>query len=139
MVSAYRLISQSAALQPTTKSRPLCKFSIKLVDRYAWNLTSTRTQYKKLGMETALTELDVRLLLPSTPELQATQATVYANSTKACLDVKGCVGVTVWDFWDPVSWVPSAFPGYGDATLFEASFKRKPAYYAVSDLLRSYA
>lgn len=89
-------------------------------------------------METAITELDVRLELPSTAEKQAAQATIYSDSVKACVDVDECVGVTVWDFWDPVSWVPETFPGNGDADLLDANFTRKPAYYAISDMLRTY-
>lgn len=94
--------------------------------------------FNKLGLETALTELDVRIQLPDSSALQAQQADVYVNSTKACLDAKDCVGVTVWDFWDPVSWVPDTFPGFGNADIWDANFTKKPTYYAVSDLLRSY-
>ncbi|KAJ4361045.1 uncharacterized protein N0V89_001614 [Didymosphaeria variabile] len=94
--------------------------------------------FSRLGVETALTELDVRLQLPDNSTAQALQAQVYADSTKACLDADDCVGVTVWDFWDPVSWVPDTFPGYGNADIWDANFTKKPAYYAISDLLRSY-
>jgi endo-1,4-beta-xylanase len=92
--------------------------------------------YSSIGMDTALTELDVRLALPGNASTEAIQAEVYANATRACVDEKKCVGVTVWDFWDPVSWVPETFPGNGDATLWRESFERKPAYYAVADVLR---
>ncbi|KAF2712941.1 glycoside hydrolase family 10 protein [Pleomassaria siparia CBS 279.74] len=92
--------------------------------------------FTKLGLETALTELDVRVDLPDTAAKQKTQADVYAASVKACVDEESCVGVTVWDFWDPVSWVPSTFPGYGNACLWDDALKRKPAYYAISDMLR---
>lgn len=95
--------------------------------------------FTSLGLETALTELDVRTQLPDTAALQATQATNYADSVRACVDEKRCVGVTVWDFWDPVSWVPSTFPGQGDADLYDANFTRKPAYYAVADVLKAAA
>lgn len=95
--------------------------------------------FNKLGVETALTELDVRIQLPDNATTQALQGAVYANSTKACLDAKDCVGVTVWDFWDPVSWVPDTFPGFGNACVWDKDFKKKPAYYAISDLLREYA
>jgi endo-1,4-beta-xylanase len=61
---------------------------------------------------------------------------VYANATRACVDEKRCVGVTVWDFWDPVSWVPEAFPGNGEATLWAENWRRKPAYDAVAEVLR---
>ncbi|KAH7135864.1 glycoside hydrolase superfamily [Dendryphion nanum] len=94
--------------------------------------------FEALGVETALTELDVRTPVPSNATLVAQQASVYAASVKACVDSKDCVGVTVWDFWDPVSWVPETFPGFGEATLFDVNLKRKPAYYAISDMLREY-
>jgi endo-1,4-beta-xylanase len=99
--------------------------------------TANMAMYNKLGVEVALTELDVRLPLPSDATKMAAQATAYADSVRACKDAKKCVGVTVWDFWDPVSWVPSTFPGNGDADLLDANFTRKPAYYAVSDVLRA--
>jgi len=91
--------------------------------------------YTSLGLETALTELDVRTNLPDDATKQATQAKNYADSVRACVDEKRCVGVTVWDFWDPVSWVPSTFPGQGDADLYNTNFSRKPAYAAVVDVL----
>lgn len=99
------------------------------------NVTAALDLFEKLGMETALTELDVRQALPDSPEQQAQQAVVYAASVKACVDTKHCVGVTVWDFWDPVSWVPSTFPGFGNACIWDENFNKKPAYYAISDML----
>ncbi|KAF2125827.1 glycoside hydrolase family 10 protein [Dothidotthia symphoricarpi CBS 119687] len=90
------------------------------------------------GLETAITELDVRTTLPDSPEKQATQAKNYADSVKACVDEKRCVGVTVWDFWDPASWVPSTFPGQGNADLWDENFQKKPAYWAIADMLMGY-
>jgi endo-1,4-beta-xylanase len=101
------------------------------------DVRNSQALFTSLGFETALTELDVRLALPGNASTEAVQAQVYANATRACVDEKRCVGVTVWDFWDPVSWVPETFPGNGDATLYRANFERKPAYYAVADVLRS--
>ena len=95
--------------------------------------------YTSLGLETALTELDVRTALPDDTTKQATQAKNYADSVRACVDEELCVGVTVWDFWDPVSWVPSTFPGQGNATLYNSDFSRKSAYYAVADVLKAAA
>ncbi|KAF2837759.1 glycoside hydrolase family 10 protein [Patellaria atrata CBS 101060] len=92
-----------------------------------------------LGVEIAVTELDIRTELPSTPEKEETQAQNYADTVKACVDVQGCVGVTVWDFYDPYSWVPGVFEGEGDATLYRESFERKPAWWAVAEVLDSAA
>jgi endo-1,4-beta-xylanase len=95
--------------------------------------------YTSLGLETALTELDVRTELPEDAEKQATQAKNYADAVKACVDEEGCVGVTVWDFWDAVSWVPGTFPGTGNATLFDVDFNKRPAYDAVAEVLKGAA
>ncbi|CAI6333109.1 unnamed protein product [Periconia digitata] len=98
-------------------------------------VSAALTLFDDLKLETALTELDVRILLPDSPEKQELQAEVYTNATKACVDVAECVGVTVWDFWDPVSWVPESFPGYGNACLLDDDLQRKPAYYAIEKML----
>lgn len=92
--------------------------------------------FTSLGLETAFTELDVRTALPDSAEKQAMQAKNYADSVKACVDEERCVGVTVWDFWDPVSWVPSTFPGNGNACLWDEKFGKKPAYWAIADVLK---
>ncbi|KAH7047506.1 glycoside hydrolase superfamily [Macrophomina phaseolina] len=92
--------------------------------------------FASLGVEVAVTELDVRVELPNSAAETAQQAVDYAESVRACVDVDACVGVTVWDFYDPLSWVPSTFPGQGDATLFWANYTRKPAWYSVADVLK---
>lgn len=58
--------------------------------------------FTALGVEVAITELDIRMKLPSTDALIAQQKKDYATSTSACVAVKGCVGITVWDFDDKV-------------------------------------
>ncbi|KAF2001699.1 glycoside hydrolase family 10 protein [Amniculicola lignicola CBS 123094] len=106
----------------------------------SYNETSASiAQFNKLGMEVAITELDVRLALPDTAEKSEAQAKVYADTVKACVDAKDCVGVTVWDFWDPVSWVPETFPGNGNACLWTEGFVKKPAYYAIQKVFQDAA
>jgi len=56
-----------------------------------------------MGLDVAITELDVRLQEPENATNLASQSEVYKNTTGACLQVKRCVGITVWDFYDPVS------------------------------------
>ena len=51
--------------------------------------------------------------LPATPALLEQQKKDYETVVSACKAVRGCVGVTVWDFTDKYSWVPSTFPGQG--------------------------
>jgi endo-1,4-beta-xylanase len=104
------------------------------------SLASVLNSFTALGVEVAYTELDIRFSsLPATASGYAQQATDYVNVVGACLDVAKCVGVTVWDFDDKYSWVPSTFSGQGEACLFWQNLTAKPAYSAVSSLLASAA
>ncbi|KAG8903104.1 hypothetical protein FRC00_000324, partial [Tulasnella sp. 408] len=99
------------------------------------NVASNVARFVNLGLEFAFTELDIRMTLPVTDALLATQATNYATITSACVDNSGCVGITVWDTSDDYSWVPSTFSGQGAALLFDSNKNPKPAYKAVADVL----
>ena len=70
--------------------------------------------FTNLGVEVALTELDIRFatLPPSPADLQQ-QKKDYQTVIAACKEVPRCIGVTVWDWTDKYSWVPSTFPGQG--------------------------
>jgi endo-1,4-beta-xylanase len=92
-------------------------------------------RFANLGLDVAITELDVRMQLPSDATKLATQATYYRNVTNACLAVTRCVGITTWGYTDKYSWVPSTFPGEGAALLVDENFQVKPAYTAVHDAL----
>ncbi|KAJ9629448.1 hypothetical protein H2203_001822 [Taxawa tesnikishii (nom. ined.)] len=70
------------------------------------------------NISVAVTELDVRTTTPATAANQQQQVTDYYNTVNACANVARCVGVTVWDFDDTYSWVPSTFAGQGYADLF---------------------
>lgn len=56
-----------------------------------------------LGVEVAITELDVKFntLPPDAAGLEQ-QKRDYEAIVSACAEVKGCMGVTVWDFTDKV-------------------------------------
>ena len=92
-------------------------------------------RFANLGLDVAITELDVRMQLPSDATKLATQATYYRNVTNACLAVTRCVGITTWGYTDKYSWIPSTFPGEGAALLVDQNFQVKPAYTAVHDAL----
>lgn len=103
--------------------------------------------FAALGLEFAITELDIRMELPATVELYEQQKTDFYTVVSACMQVEQRVGVTVWDWTDKVcipalrahyslchddlaqqySWIPSSFPGYGDACPWDANYVRKPA------------
>ncbi|KXX81845.1 Endo-1,4-beta-xylanase D [Madurella mycetomatis] len=91
--------------------------------------------FADLGVEVALTELDIRLRTPATPTNLAQQREAYKNAVGACVQVKGCIGVTIWDFYDPFSWVPYVFEGEGAALLWFENFTTHPAYDGVVEAL----
>lgn len=80
--------------------------------------TENMQAFTALGVDVVVTELDVRVALPPTAASEAQQVADYYSTVAACVAVKGCVGITVWDFVDTYSWVPSTFAGQGYADLF---------------------
>ncbi|TFK34282.1 endo-1,4-beta xylanase [Crucibulum laeve] len=87
--------------------------------------------FAALGVEVAITELDVRMNLPVTPALLEQQKKDYKTVIEACKAVPRCVGVTVWDWTDKFSWVPGTFAGQGAACPWDENFVKKPAYLGI--------
>lgn len=97
---------------------------------------SLLSSFTALGVEVAYTELDIRFTsLPPTTAGLAQQGTDYANTVLACVATTGCVGVTIWDFTDKYSWIPSTFSGQGEACLWYSDYTLHPAYYSVVSAL----
>ncbi|MGM1065512.1 endo-1,4-beta-xylanase [Saccharothrix sp. Mg75] len=112
-----------------------------LSTRYGFpgDLEANLDRFSALGLETAITELDVRMDLPEsgvpTEAQLAQQADYYNRTLVACLNVDGCDSFTIWGFTDKYSWVPVFFEGEGAATVMWDDFSRKPAYHALRDTL----
>jgi endo-1,4-beta-xylanase len=85
-------------------------------------------RFAALGVDTAVTEADVRHTLPSTPAKVNAQAQGFSLMLQSCLLVRSCISYTLWGFTDKYNWVPYTFPGQGEATPFDVNFKPKPAY-----------
>jgi endo-1,4-beta-xylanase len=98
-------------------------------------LRANLERFAALDLDLAITEADVRMVMPPTPDTLATQADYFARLMRACLDVPRCVSFTVWGFADAHSWIPGWFQGYGAATVFDDRLQPKPAYAALSDVL----
>ncbi|CCM00687.1 uncharacterized protein FIBRA_02726 [Fibroporia radiculosa] len=99
-----------------------------IVGEVPTTLVENMQAFADLGIEFAITELDIRMELPETAELLEQQKTDFYTVVNACLSVSQCVGVTVWDWTDKYSWIPSTFPGYGAATPWDDNYQRKPAF-----------
>ncbi|TDC00414.1 endo-1,4-beta-xylanase [Nonomuraea longispora] len=98
---------------------------------YPGDWANVMRRFADLGLEIAVTELDVRMVLPVTPEKLATQADYYRRALTDCLSVKACKEFTVWGFTDRHSWVPGWFDGEGAACLLDENLAPKPAYRAL--------
>lgn len=94
------------------------------------------SRFAALGLKVHITELDIRVPIPATAAMLQTQAQNYRDVVQTCLSYPACEVVSVWGLTDRESWIPSAFPGFGDALLFDASYQPKGAYFGVYDALK---
>ena len=92
-------------------------------------------RFAALGVKVHITELDVRVPVPSTNASLTAQAQNYHDVVATCIQNKGCELVTTWGFTDKDSWVPSTFPGFGDALPWDNFFQQKPAYRSIYNAL----
>jgi endo-1,4-beta-xylanase len=94
-------------------------------------------RFANLGLDVAITELDIRMNTPASSAMLQQQAGDYTTVVNACLAVSRCVGITTWGVGEPDSWIPGTFPGQGQGLLFDSNYQPKPAYNAVNAALAS--
>ena len=99
------------------------------------DMSRVMQKFASLGVEVAVTELDLRLPLPVSDRSLAAQAADYASIAAACRATPRCVGVTTWGITDDYSWIPSRFSGYGAALPFDENYQPKPAVPAMIEAL----
>jgi len=105
-------------------------------------VANMRRFYEDLGVRIYVTECDVNIssqiaAVPGSTqeERYESQAHVYQAMLDACLESEACRSFAVFGFWDPASWLTlSGFPD-ASACLFDESWKAKPAYTALQDVL----
>jgi endo-1,4-beta-xylanase len=95
------------------------------------DLKATMAEFASLGVDVAVTELDLRIHLPANDKALAAQAADYASIVSACRMTPRCVGVTTWGITDDRSWIPSFVSGYGAALPFDENYRPKPAVGAI--------
>ncbi|MBO0924281.1 endo-1,4-beta-xylanase [Cellulomonas sp. zg-ZUI199] len=105
------------------------------------DLETNLRRFTDLGLEVAITELDVRVPVDADgraePDDVATQVDYYGRAVAACVAVERCTSLTLWGVTDRYSWVPSWSPGEGAATVLDEDLAVKPAFEAVADALRA--
>jgi len=90
-----------------------------------------------LGLEISITEMDVRISLPTSAQELQEQALAYRDVTEFCLAQSNCKAIVTWGFTDKYSWIPGFFNGFGDALLFDVNYQPKPAYFAIQSVLEA--
>jgi endo-1,4-beta-xylanase len=99
------------------------------------DISTIMQKFASLGVDVAVTELDLRLRLPANDRSLAAQAADYAFIAAACRATPRCVGVTTWGITDDYSWIPSRFSGYGAALPFDENYQPKPTVPAMIEAL----
>lgn len=89
----------------------------------------------ELGLEVHITEIDVSIYGDPTEQMLIQQAKIYRDMMDTCLSAQNCTAFTLWGFTDRHSWIPSHFPGWGAALVFDESYHPKPAYAALREAL----
>ncbi|MFF4034187.1 endo-1,4-beta-xylanase [Streptomyces sviceus] len=87
---------------------------------YNSNYRTTLQSFAALGVDVAVTELDI----------QGASPTTYANVVNDCLAVSRCLGITVWGVRDSDSWRAEQTP-----LLFNGDGSKKAAYTSVLNAL----
>ena len=80
-----------------------------------------------LGLEVSITEMDVRISLPTTAQELSEQALAYRDLVEFCLAQPNVKTLVTWGFTDKYSWIPGFFSGFGDALIFDMNYQPKPA------------
>ncbi|KAF2644309.1 hypothetical protein P280DRAFT_445893 [Massarina eburnea CBS 473.64] len=91
--------------------------------------TTNMNAFSALNVDIAITELDIRTTTPATAAAVTQQSKDYANAVAGCKAVTKCVGVTIWDFTDKYSWIPSVFSGQGAALPWDEDLVKKDEVY----------
>jgi endo-1,4-beta-xylanase len=94
-------------------------------------LATEMARFAGLGLDVAVTEMDVRLQPPVDSVALAAQADDFATALADCRAQPACHTFVTWGFTDAVSWVPSNYPGYTAALPFDAGLAPKPAAYGL--------
>jgi len=88
-------------------------------------------RFAALGVEVAITELDIKTEASETAAHLTQQATDYGNVFKTCVAIPKCVGVSIWGITDKYSWITNGSP-----LVWDSSYKEKAAHAAIESALK---
>jgi endo-1,4-beta-xylanase len=100
------------------------------------DIADNLARFDKIGVESAITEADVRIPLPADNTEVEAQNEAYQTLLTGCLLAERCTDFTVWGFTDKYSWVPDVFTGEGQANIYDENYQAKTAYTVLSQTLK---
>jgi hypothetical protein len=95
-------------------------------------------RFAALGLQLAVTELDIRITTPTDQAELTKQGEYYREYLETCLAIPACRTFMIWGFTDKHSWIPGTFPGTSDALIFNSSYQPKPAYTSLLNVVKNY-
>ncbi|HEX2959712.1 MAG TPA: endo-1,4-beta-xylanase [Chitinispirillaceae bacterium] len=95
-------------------------------------------RFAKLGLKISVTELDIRITLPTEQSELEKQADFYHEFLETAIANPACRTFMIWGFTDKHSWVPGTFKGTGDALIYSNTYQPKPAYAEMLDVLKNF-
>jgi len=99
------------------------------------SVAANMARFAALGLEVAITEMDVQIYQGSGTQAQRLQeqARYYGDIASACHHTPACKTFVIWGFTDKYSWIYDYWK-HADAPLpFDASYAPKPAWQALLD------
>jgi endo-1,4-beta-xylanase len=111
----------------------------------AQQIAETLNAFGRLGLVTALTEVDVRSMVPASPtsddlnRIQQAAASNYGALLQGCLASPRCISFTVWGFDDKHNWTNDVDFGAGRGTealaaIYDADYQPKRALGTLEDV-----
>jgi endo-1,4-beta-xylanase len=101
----------------------------------ARDIAANMKRLGELGLEVHVTEMDVRIKEPITPEKLEKQGQIHRDVMLVALQSGVCKTFTFWGISDARSWIPGWFKGYNEGLPFNRHFQPKPAYHGLIEAL----
>jgi endo-1,4-beta-xylanase len=92
-------------------------------------------RFLDLGLKVDITELDIRIKSPVTPEREAAQTEYFKAIFEMALELEGLDTVVLWGLSDNHSWIPGFLTGYGSALIIDSFYHPKESYRVIAELL----
>ena len=82
---------------------------------YSGDILANMQRFSDRKLQVAVTEADVRMIMPADNVKIAAQAAAYEALMSSCLLVKRCTSFTTWGVSDKYSWIPGVWSDQGYA------------------------